>query len=237
MTESKNLKKWQEIWTKKGKVQTPTTLLELIHIDGFDSGISQMTEAIWYKLVDKVHARLALTQADHILEVGCGAGALLIPLAEKGLKCVGVDYSASLIEVAQNYSDKATFEVAEISQLPFEAQTFNKVFLHSVSQYLGNLEYAEKAFQELLRVCRQPSKIAFFDVPDFAKKEASEATRAAEIGVEKYKALYSELQHLYYPKEWFEELGQKYGYTATIQDNDLTEYGSSQFRFDVVLSK
>jgi 2-polyprenyl-3-methyl-5-hydroxy-6-metoxy-1,4-benzoquinol methylase len=38
-----------------------------------------------------------------VLDIGCGAGRFTIPLAEKGMRVVGIDYSPTMINMADNY--------------------------------------------------------------------------------------------------------------------------------------
>ena len=38
-----------------------------------------------------------------VLDIGCGAGRFTIPLAERGMKVVGIDYSSEMIRLANEY--------------------------------------------------------------------------------------------------------------------------------------
>jgi len=66
-----------------------------------------------------------------ILDLGCGNGRLLKSLeqADKKLNYLGVDFSEDLIAQARDNHPKAKFVVADMSDLSFEANTFDMVFM------------------------------------------------------------------------------------------------------------
>lgn len=83
----------------------------------------------------------------HILDYGCGTGALGIALASRGYKVSGFDLSDVGIKIAQeaaekaNVTDRVNFSVANAQQLPYENQSFDlvigKAVLHHTIKYDG----------------------------------------------------------------------------------------------------
>ena len=52
------------------------------------------------------------TDADSILELGCGIGRVLLPCAQKGAICTGIDYSPEFIATCQRAFEEAQLPVA-----------------------------------------------------------------------------------------------------------------------------
>lgn len=79
--------------------------------------------SILVRLVNKVfrkgmyeRATLAIqrcgdVQTKTILDIGCGSGRISLALARGGAKVTGIDYSASMIELAKNYSNKSEVDI------------------------------------------------------------------------------------------------------------------------------
>jgi hypothetical protein len=79
----------------------------------------------------------------------------------------------------------------------------------------------------MLRVCRAPRRLLIGDVPDLDKKESCLAIR---------RAAGSSLtpEHLFYPKQFFEDFAAAHALSATIADQDIPDYANAPFRFNVV---
>jgi trans-aconitate methyltransferase len=203
---------WHEVWERKGSAEVAgydlSTLLEL---DGYDTGMG-MGAAAFQHLVDLVLDELPLEPGTRLLDVGCGAGALLWCLRDRELVLFGVDYSSTLIEHARRALPEASFAVAEATDLPFVADV---IVCHSVFPYFPSFDYA----QRVLAGFRRAAPIALvMDIPDLAKKEANlEARRrsGSKPG-----------DHLYYEKGFFAP--------ARIWDVDVPGYGNAPFRFDAL---
>ena len=118
---------------------------------------------------EKLHHLLRLVAFDgyrgrSVLEVGCGAGVDLARFAKGGARVIGVDLSASAIELARaNFAQQGlegTFEVADGEALPFPDKSFDLVYAHGVVQYTAN---PQKLVDECRRVL-QPGGEAIFQV-------------------------------------------------------------------------
>lgn len=74
-----------------------------------------------------------------LLEVGCGIGTDLVRFAKGGAQTVGVDLSATALELAETNAQhsgvEADFRLANGEDLPFEDNTFDLVYGHGVVQY------------------------------------------------------------------------------------------------------
>jgi ubiquinone/menaquinone biosynthesis C-methylase UbiE len=204
-------------------------------MDGFDKGAGKMIEETWLKVVEIVKGELDLKEGDSMLGVGCGAGAMLLPLSERGIKVAGVDFSSSLIEVAKRAIPDLIAHLGEACKLPFDSNEFDAVLAHSVFHYFPDYSYAERALLETLRVSKEEGKILIMDVPDFSKKEISEGHRRGALSEEEYNRLYSDYSHLYYDKNWFKDFAERNEFYVKIFDQELEGYGESSFMFNILL--
>ena len=239
MSKMNRVEKWREVWERKGRERERErenlTLGDLIAMDGFDKGAGKMTEETWMKAVEIVKRELEIKEGDFLLEVGCGAGAMLLPLSEIGIKVAGVDFSSSLIEVAKRAIPDLITHVGEACKLPFGSNEFDAVLAYSVFHYFPDYEYAERTLLEMLRVSKEDGKILIMDIPDFSKKGISEEHRRGALSEEEYTRLYSGHSHLYYDKNWFKDFAERKGLFVKIVDQNMEGYGQCFFTFNVLL--
>ena len=206
---------WREIWERKGAARVERYDLDtLIRLDGWDGGAARLTAGQFREIGRLVQRLLRLKPGVRILEVGCGAGALLWCLRETGAALAGIDYSAGLVAHARRAIPEARYAVAEAAAIPFVADA---VVVHSVFQYFPDFDYARRVLEELRRAA---PRALILDVPDAAKREASQRTRR-EMGSKPG-------THRYYPKSFFKD--------ARVWDSDLKGYGNSPFRFHAYFS-
>jgi SAM-dependent methyltransferase len=206
---------WRSVWERKGTATIDRYDHEtLIALDGFDSGAGRLTSGQFRDIAAMIVRELDLKPGMRLLEVGCGAGALLWCLRDSGARLFAVDYSARHIDHARRAIPEATFHVGEAASLPFEADA---VVCHSVFQYFPDAAYASRVLAEFRRA--SPAAL-ILDVPDLATKEACERARAA--------AGSKPGEHLYYPRDFFDG-------ARRIWTNDLAGYGNAPFRFHVKL--
>jgi ubiquinone/menaquinone biosynthesis C-methylase UbiE len=92
-----------------------------------------------------------------LLDVGCGPGSITVGLAQRTepAETIGIDPSASVIETARSRAEaKAarhlTFEVGNIYEPRFAAESFEAVFAHQVLQHLGQPVEALRRIRTLL---------------------------------------------------------------------------------------
>ena len=94
------------------------------------------------------------------LEVGCGAGANLIWLAEKGIQPNGIDISQKALDLCKYHFQKNQLEHrlgdlkhCSATSLPFEKDSFDGVLESCVFQHLNEID-RKKAHQEAVRVLK-----------------------------------------------------------------------------------
>jgi len=98
------------------------------------------------------HALPTAKPGDQLLDSGCGTGHFSAFFAEHGFEVTGVDISPEMIEIAcRKAIPKATFQIAEITALPFADASFDVVTAITVMEFVPD---REKALQEMIRVLR-----------------------------------------------------------------------------------
>jgi len=109
-------------------------------------------------LVDLLHSDTAYPSGSMVLEAGCGVGAQTITLARRGpdARFMSVDVSADSVAEAKRRADWAgltnvEFRQADIFALPFNAESFDHVFVCFVLEHLSQPVEALAILNRLLR--------------------------------------------------------------------------------------
>lgn len=100
-----------------------------------------------------------------VLDVGCGSGAMLLELHERGYEVYGADLSSSMIRNVRKLftafcAPTPNLAVADLEYIPFTDEFFDIAICAGVIEYL---EQDEKALKEISRVLK-PGGLAFITV-------------------------------------------------------------------------
>lgn len=229
---------WKKIWSEKAtdiKKEQSLSIECLIAMDGFDVGGSEYGLKEWLGFVQLVSTLIKLKPQQKILEVGCGSGAFLKCLEQQKVEITGVDYSASLVRIAQE-NVVGKFVVAEANALPIKEREYDAVLCHSVFQYFPSFKYAEQVLHDMKRVVSAHGRIAILDVNDKDKEQAYIEARKKEVGDAEYNRRYEGYEHLFYSKDWFYEIANSLAMNVCIVDQNISGYINSPFRYNVILS-
>jgi SAM-dependent methyltransferase len=116
-----------------------------------------------------------IQEAREVLNVGCGIGVGSTYIAKKyNCHVVGVDISEKMIEWSrqrareERVEDKVEFQLANVLELPFEADRFDVVFCESV---LAFVEDKRRAIRECVRVTKPGGYVGLNET--FFVREAS----------------------------------------------------------------
>lgn len=131
------------------------------------------------------YADLARASGGPVLELGCGTGRVLLPIAREGIPCVGLDVSPAMLEVLRGKDppENLVLSLASMADYDLGAGRFQLVFA------------AFRAFQHLLTVEEQlaalacarrhlaPSGVLAFDlfVPDLARTAIAEEPEHEDV--------------------------------------------------------
>jgi len=92
-----------------------------------------------------------------ILEIGCATGALSRYISSLEHDLTGVDLSESMITVTQKNHPEISFNVADVTKLPFDTESFDSIISASL---LNIVPDKEKALTEMIRVCKSGGTIS-----------------------------------------------------------------------------
>lgn len=93
-------------------------------------------------------------QGEHVLEVGCGTGAMLVEGARRGLRMVGIELSPKMLMIARNQLDLARSDARLVGGngmcLPLDSAQFDTVMATFPARYI----LAPDTLAEVRRVLR-----------------------------------------------------------------------------------
>ena len=202
--------RWKEVWNKdrefifsekEGKDEF-TVYRELKRLDGFDVSIED-AEAYYRKFYDEtIVAWNQLQEAASICsayEAGCGSGANLYLLQNRGMKVGGIDYSASLTDIArQVVKDGRSVRTDEAAKIDIN-EKYDVVFSDSVFAYFPNEAYGLEVLKKMYE--KASKAVMIREVFDKSMQQECE-THRRKLYVD-YDERYRGLDKIYYDREMF----------------------------------
>ena len=241
--------RWQKIYSRKGKQADNTTPLHVL--GGYDQfTLQQWLDQIAILVGNKgpkgdFDRNLAIKPSENVLEVGVGGGAFIDALQRNfgDFKLNGIDYCQSLIDraSARLSGNFAQGDARDLSTVDFATDsTYDVVISFGVTQYLNDLDDAEKKFSEMVRVAKSGARVVCCEVSDLAKKYIADEIRAkAYVG--RKQVSNDVLTHLYIPKSfWSTDMCKKYDVTLVgiVDHSDIgLNYATAPYRYSVFFVK
>ncbi len=137
---------------------------------------------IFKRIINKVfrksmYERIALTIQEcvsgnnkTVLDIGCGSGRIVFPLAEKGIKVTAIDYSPKMIELAKEHLRKYRAIKNIDSNIEFICGDFMKDFnsteLFDITLALGVFDYIKNPLPFLEKMERLTKEKMIASYPD-----------------------------------------------------------------------
>jgi SAM-dependent methyltransferase len=130
---------------------------------------SRAKDAVFARLFDHYVDRLALPPGARVLEIGCGTGAMVRRLAQRGDfigQLVGIDQSPCFIEAAGRFAsmesigDRIEFGVGDAHALEHPAASFDVVIAHTL---ISHVTEPLAVIREMARVVRPGGALVIFD--------------------------------------------------------------------------
>lgn len=124
------------------------------------------------QIVPDIMSKLAIRSSDSLLEIGCGPGNLLLPLAHMVASCAGIDNAQALQRLASRGSAAAGIELlsGDFFGLALGARRFSKVLIYSVLQYVESAELARRFLLKALALLAPGGRLVIGDLPNVDKK-------------------------------------------------------------------
>ncbi len=121
--------------------------------------------------------RVDLRPGHLVLDIGCGVGAFLRMVADRGARAFGLDASPALLDVARERVPGGDLRVGDMEALPYDDDTFDLVVGHAVIHHVPDVELA---FKEMLRVVKPGGRVVVCGEPtrygDLVARRLSRAT-------------------------------------------------------------
>lgn len=111
--------------------------------------------------------RFSYAQAERILEVGCGTGAILTSLARQGgiqTQRFGLDIDATYLSLAALHAHGTLLTQGDAHHLPYSNDCFDMVVCHYLLLWVRD---PQKAVNEMARVTRRGGWVMAFAEPDY----------------------------------------------------------------------
>jgi ubiquinone/menaquinone biosynthesis C-methylase UbiE len=111
---------------------------------------------------EELFSLAAITESQHVLEVGCGVGTTAVEIARRfGARVTAVDIDEEMLEAARTSVMRAGLgksietRQADIQSLPFADETFDCVVIEAVTMFVDR----DQAAREIVRVCKRGGRI------------------------------------------------------------------------------
>ncbi len=249
---SRHITQWQQLFdnTFSSAPQQPAS-----HFVGWNSSYthSPLPEEEMQLWVEQTIERIKALHPNRILEIGCGAGLLLLRLAPSCSFYHGTDFSQQALKSLQERLPEQLVSQVLLSQrnaddfTGLEQEAFDTVILNSVVQYFPSIDYLFHVLTGVIGLVKPGGHIFVGDVRSLPLLEAFhtsvELYRAADetplrqlqASIQKRLAQESELvidpAFLVELKQHFPQINHAAIYLKRGGDNELT-----RFRYDVILS-
>ena len=177
-------KTWKSIyqdvpWAKKEFFKKENfDMVDLLMLDGHISDTGSYDIEKWNNLIDEIKDYSLLDRFSNVLEIGCGAGAVLSCLDY--CKIHGIDTSKKLLSVANKVLKNGKFHVSEALKIPYGDLYFDLVLSCSTFQYFPDIGYMTKVIFEIERVLKNGGKLVLLDLLDSDKEGKYKEYQIAE---------------------------------------------------------
>ena len=114
-----------------------------------------------------------LEPGEKILDLGCGNARYCKLFKEKGVDYTGIDTSENLIKIAQAKYPGAKLLSGDALNLPFENNSFDKVYSIAVLHHIPSKEFRLEFLKEAKRVLKPKGKLILTVWKLYGKKELS----------------------------------------------------------------
>ena len=143
--------------------------------------LSDMLDRLLAPFVPLVLDEAGAADGRRILDVGCGAGALTLAAAGRGARCLGVDISGPLIEVAHARADRLGAAAAEFVQADAQTHRFRAGGFDALISRFGVMFFADPAaaFRNLRSAVRPGARLACLAWRSAAENEFMTAAERA----------------------------------------------------------
>jgi trans-aconitate methyltransferase len=128
-------------------------------------------------IVGDVVTKLDLRPDDDLLEIGCGAGNILIPLAFRCRSATGIDHPALLGRLSQRFPGPPGITLLSGNFLDIQPEaSYSKILMYAMLHYLSSIDEALEFIRKGASLLRPRGRMLLGDLPNADHKRRFLAT-------------------------------------------------------------
>ena len=239
---------WKQLWNCRNVdvdlnafTSDENLIVYLKTLDGFDLEKDSFSYSSFYKQYtatkEAIFSVLGITSVSEdnpvsVYEVGCGSGPNLYMFEQDGFITGGIDYSESLLSVANKIlksTDLTHGEAISLSDKP----NYDVVISNSVFAYFPDLAYAESVLNRMVEKAKH--SIVLIDICDSDKQSDYENYRKQVE--ENYDEKYKDLPKLFFSKEFFVRYAKEHHMSLEFFSCNFPEYWNNNYIFNCIMKK
>ncbi len=237
--------KWKDIWNRRDTDMSSvedtadelTVYSRLKKMDGFDVAVGD--QQAYYSSF--YHSALNLWQhmqeemeIQSVYEIGCGSGANLYLLKNRGIKVGGIDYSGKLAGVAQKITGEEgkNVSVGEAADIATD-EKWDVLFCCSVFEYFPDEGYGLNVLEKMYE--KADKAVILLEIFDKALQEECEQHRRETI--DNYDEKYRGLEKTFYTRDMFRKFAQQKHARIEFTGVDNPYYWNSRYQYNCILYK
>lgn len=172
--ELERIQKWQKTYELTQLGKGSQTSQPAFNILGWNSSYTRLAipDDEMREWVDLTIEEILKYELSEVLEIGCGTGLLLLRLAHRCKRYVGLDNARTVLGTLQRQMHQLGGDWTQVEILErradhfdgFEANSFDTVILNSVAQYFPSLAYLLSVLEKAVRVVKTGGRIFLGDL-------------------------------------------------------------------------
>lgn len=158
MSEADVLKKWATHYDSKDAHERNRTKLA----DWLIKGIPMDEE--WHRefVVMPALEKMELRPEHEVLEIGCGSGLFLTEIDKVVKRCVGADFSETIMKSFEIKGEKVKCAAHD---LPFDDNSFDRILMYGVVVCFPSFDYFKRVVDRCIKMLRKNGIFLIGDVP------------------------------------------------------------------------
>ncbi|MBX2982311.1 MAG: class I SAM-dependent methyltransferase [Flavobacteriales bacterium] len=224
---------WKERYNDPAHHATPDAQLNV----GRTKGGESILPHVWSRTVDDIVQTCNINSDSVVLELCCGNGMLLGPVAKLCSEAIGVDFSAPLIsELERNFGDVVTAYLADALEYECPRRDLDVILVYFSIQHFSERD-ALLLIERSIPWLKQGGRLFVGDVPDEAVKW--DYINKPEFRKDYFTRLKSDTPKIghWFRREFFQGLADHLPQVRVEVLDQPAHHINSDIRFDVLITK
>ncbi len=231
---------WDQIWQKKANehVKGDYSLEEILRVNGYDVAYAATGVDTIFAYTEQLIKILNLSSNQSLLEVGCGAGAIAMPMIKSGIKVTGIDRNADLIDIAVNAMPDGEFHVGDAADFDLPNKSFDAALSQGVFQFFPSQQYGIDSISNMISHVKEGAVVAVTDLLDEENKGALMEERIRLLGEEEFQKKYVDtgLDHQFYDRNVLSD-GLSDQCSELRFESQVLDNATASYKFNLIIKK